>query len=90
MYGTENLRQVFSDENLVQCWLDYEAALARAEAAIGLIPEDAAAEITRVARVENIDFEKMKAGVDLATPMRVIWPTPCFSNSAARAASFSS
>ena len=31
MYGTDELRRVFSDENLLQCWLDAEAALARAQ-----------------------------------------------------------
>ena len=44
MYGTDELRAVFSDEQLVQCWLDYEAALARAEAAVGLVPQEAAAD----------------------------------------------
>ena len=67
MYGTEALRQVFSDQSLVQCWLDYEAALARAEAAAGLVPPEAAIEITRQARVENIDFPAMKRGIDQAT-----------------------
>ena len=47
MYGTDELRAVFSDEQLVQCWLDYEAALARAEAEVGLVPVEAAAEISR-------------------------------------------
>ena len=26
IYGTDELRRVFSDENLLQCWLDIEAA----------------------------------------------------------------
>ncbi|RME85263.1 MAG: adenylosuccinate lyase [Caldilineae bacterium] len=64
MYGTEPLRAVFADANLVQCWLDYEAALARAEAAEGLIPTEAAEEITARARVENIDFAALKEGID--------------------------
>lgn len=63
MYGTDELRTVFSDEHLVQCWLDYEAALARAEAAVGLVPAAAAAEITRQARVENIDFASLRQGI---------------------------
>ena len=67
MYGTAEMRWIFSDENLVQCWLDYESALARAESTIGLVPEEAAVEITRKARVENIDFAAMKAGIDQAT-----------------------
>lgn len=67
MYGTAELRAVFADEQLVQHWLDYEAALARAEAAAGLIPAEAAAEITRKARVEHIDFAALKAAIDRAT-----------------------
>ena len=47
LFGTEELRQVFSDRQQLQCWLDFEAALARAEAAVGLVPPEAAAEITR-------------------------------------------
>ena len=67
MYGSAELRRVFSDEALVQSWLDYEAALARAEAAVGLIPTEAAEEISDKARVEFIDFESLKAGVDQTT-----------------------
>ena len=63
MYGTDELRAVFSDEQVVQCWLDYEAALARAEAAVGLVPLDAADEITRQARVDNIDFQALRQGI---------------------------
>ena len=63
MYGTDELRAVFSDEQLVQCWLDYEAALARAEAAVGLVPLEAAAEISRKARVEHIDFDALRQGI---------------------------
>ena len=40
-----------------QKYLDWEAALARAEAKVGLIPQEAADEIGRVCKVENIDFE---------------------------------
>lgn len=34
--------EVFSDENTIQAMLDVEAALARAEAKTGIIPENAA------------------------------------------------
>jgi len=67
MYGTDELRQVFSDENLLQCWLDVEAALARAEAAVELIPPEAAAEISRQARVELLDVAALKQGIDDTT-----------------------
>ncbi len=67
MYGSDELRQVFTDENMVQCWLDFEAALARAEVPAGLVPQVAADEITSKARVELIDFPRLKQGIDDAT-----------------------
>lgn len=48
-FGTERCRQIFSDENLVQKWLDVEAALAKAEGDLGIIPKEAAAEICKKA-----------------------------------------
>lgn len=53
-FGTEEIRQIFSDRRLIQCWLDVEAALARAEARASVIPEEAAREITEAARVDRI------------------------------------
>ena len=59
LFGSEEIRRVFADEALVQRWLDVEAALARAEARVGLIPQEAAEEISRKARRENIDLERL-------------------------------
>ncbi len=67
LYGTEELRRVFSDEAMVQAWLDAEAALARAQAAVGLIPPAAAVEISGKARVELLDMAAMKQGIDQTT-----------------------
>lgn len=64
LYGSAAMRAVFDDRTLLQKWLDFEAALARAEAALGLIPAAAAAEITRRARAELMDTEAIKRGVD--------------------------
>src|SRR5262249_10507873 len=58
------MRAVFDDHNLLQKWLDFEAALARAEASLGLVPAEAAAEITRNARAELMDKDAIKRGVD--------------------------
>ena len=41
------MRSVFSDENCTQKYLDIEAALARAQAHLGIIPAEAATEIAR-------------------------------------------
>lgn len=64
LYGSEAMRAVFDDHNLLQKWLDYEAALARAEATLGLVPTEAAEEITRKARAELMDKDAIKRGVD--------------------------
>jgi len=47
----------------MQRWLDVEAALALSQAEIGFIPHEAAAEIARAARVENIDLDEVREGV---------------------------
>ncbi|MBL8160957.1 MAG: adenylosuccinate lyase [Anaerolineae bacterium] len=64
LYGSARMRAVFDDLNLLQKWLDYEAALARAESSLGLVPAEAAAEITRQAKAEHIDIDAIKRGVD--------------------------
>ena len=45
VWGTEELRGVFNDDNRVQKWFDYEAALAVSQAELGIIPAAAATEI---------------------------------------------
>ena len=65
IFGSAAMRAVFSDEGLVRRWLQVEAALARAEAKLGVIPEWAAAEISRKAVPENIDLERLRAETEL-------------------------
>ena len=65
MFGTEAMRAVFSDRALVQHYLDVEAALARAQAGLGLIPQKAARAITDAAKVENVDFDLMAAKTEI-------------------------
>ena len=60
IFSTEAMRRVFSDENRVQKYLDFEAALARAQARLGIIPKEAAEEICRHCNVAEIDFAKLK------------------------------
>ena len=50
-------RRIFCDRCRLQRWLDVEAALALAQAEVGLIPEAAAAEIARAARLDRLDLE---------------------------------
>src|ERR1700683_3325328 len=60
IFSTEAMRRVFSDENRVQKYLDFEAALARAQARLGIIPKEAAEEIVRHCDAAEIDFGKLK------------------------------
>lgn len=64
LYGTPEMRAVFDDMHLLQLWLDTEAALAQAEAELGIIPETAASEITRCSRAELLDLPRLKQLID--------------------------
>jgi 3-carboxy-cis,cis-muconate cycloisomerase len=57
LYGTDEIRVLFADRTHLQFMLDVEAALARAEAKLGLVPGTAADSITRAARVENLRLD---------------------------------
>src|ERR1700730_6588726 len=60
IFSTEAMRRVFSDANRVQKYLDFEAALARAQARLGIIPGTAAEEIVRHCHAGEFDFAKLK------------------------------
>ncbi|HLI22092.1 MAG TPA: 3-carboxy-cis,cis-muconate cycloisomerase [Stellaceae bacterium] len=60
IFSTEAMRRVFSDENRVQRYLDIEAALARVQARLGIIPKDAAEEIQRHCDVGEYDIALLK------------------------------
>ena len=60
MFGSADMREVFSDERRTQYYLDIEAALARAQARLGIIPQEACDEILRHCHVDQIDMAKLK------------------------------
>ena len=57
LWGTEETRAIFGEQGRLQGWLDVIAALARAQAAEGVIPANAAAAIGECARAELIDLD---------------------------------
>lgn len=61
IFSSEEMRQVWSDENRTQKYLDIEAALARVQARLGLIPQQAADEIVSHCQLEQIDMDKLRA-----------------------------
>ncbi|HZD12964.1 MAG TPA: hypothetical protein VE177_05535, partial [Candidatus Binatus sp.] len=59
-YGSPEMRLVFEEESKLQKWLDVESAVAKAEAALGLIPKEAADEIARKANTSIVTVERCK------------------------------
>jgi 3-carboxy-cis,cis-muconate cycloisomerase len=53
---TPALAEVFSDESVMRAMVEFEAALARAEASAGIIPKNAAKVITKCAASPKIDL----------------------------------
>jgi len=61
LYGTDEMREIFSDHTHLQYMLDVEAALARAQAKLGLVPRHVAEAVTAAAQVENLHIERIAA-----------------------------
>ena len=58
-FTAEAMKQVFCDHGRVQAMLDVEAALARAQARVGVTPHSALAPITAACRAQFYDFEAL-------------------------------
>jgi 3-carboxy-cis,cis-muconate cycloisomerase len=59
VFSTSEMAQIFDEKARYQRWLDFEAALAKVEAEMGVIPKEAAEEITRKAKLEHLDLENV-------------------------------
>jgi 3-carboxy-cis,cis-muconate cycloisomerase len=67
--ATERLSEIFSDRTVLQAMLDFESALARAEARSGLIPAEAAAAIAEASVADGFDIpELVRNGLRAGTP----------------------
>lgn len=64
MFGTAAMRAVFSDEARLQAWIDTEIALAQAQAELGIIPNGVDVELAKVAKLESLNVQEMKADFD--------------------------
>ena len=60
MFGSAEMRAVFSDENQLRCYVEAEVALAVAQGRLGVIPAEAADAIARLAPSVAIDREILK------------------------------
>jgi 3-carboxy-cis,cis-muconate cycloisomerase len=63
-FGTPAMRAVFSDHALIRRFIEVEVALAKAEAACGVIPEEAAREIAARCSFEALDFDLLRHETD--------------------------
>src|SRR5213593_1907729 len=61
LFTTETMRSIFSDHGRLQAMLDFEAALARAEARAGLVSSASAAAIGAQCRAEFFDIDTLAA-----------------------------
>ncbi len=66
LFRWEEVAKLFRDEACLQAMLDFEAALARAEASAGVIPSSAAAAIAAKCRAELFDQKQLGSGAALA------------------------
>src|SRR3954451_16336668 len=60
IFSTDAMRAVWSDENRTQKYLDIEAALARVQARLEIIPQEAADEIVKNCTIDKIDMAKLR------------------------------
>ncbi|MCK9716411.1 3-carboxy-cis,cis-muconate cycloisomerase [Pseudomonas syringae pv. syringae] len=60
------MREIFSDEGRVQGMLDFEAALARAQARVGLIPPEVVADIELSCDARLFDFDALAIAIGSA------------------------
>ena len=57
LYGTDEIRALFSDRAHLELMLDIEAALARAQSKLGLVPAHVADAIAHAAHIENLRLD---------------------------------
>src|SRR3954452_15350518 len=60
IFATDAMRDVWSDENRTAKYLDIEAALAKVQGELGLIPAEAAEEIISHCRLDQIDLSRLR------------------------------
>lgn len=65
MFGTSAMREIFSDTAYVQRIIDTETALARAQAKVGIIPAEAADDITAKAGLDGLDLERLRTETEI-------------------------
>lgn len=69
LFGTQEIRDVFTDEAYVRRMIETEAALARAQSKVGIIPAEAGEKLTKALNAAKIEYETHNQNVlALSTP----------------------
>ena len=76
-FGGADMRAVFSEESIIKKWLMVDAAIARAEAELGIIPPAAAEEIERKATGDFVEVSRVAElgrikGLDIAAELTAL------------------
>ena len=57
LFGTQEMRDVFSDKSYVKCLVEVEAALARAQSKTGVIPETVGEQLTNALSSVTLEYD---------------------------------
>lgn len=63
MFGTQEMRNIFSEENMVESWIKTEGALAAAQEKLGVIPNGIADKI-KATSIKDFSMKEMKSEFD--------------------------
>lgn len=61
VFGDEEILELFSEDALVEAWLEVERALAAAQSELGVVPVEAAAAIAAEATADKVDLSRLRA-----------------------------
>ena len=61
-----SMKDMFAERNIYQAYLDVEAALARAQAQLGVIPQSAADKISSSAQIDLLDIDAIHEGLRIS------------------------
>jgi 3-carboxy-cis,cis-muconate cycloisomerase len=70
MFNSERMARIFGEQGTTECWVEVEKAIARAQAKLGVMPEDAAQEIEKTISFSKLDLERLHADtLDVGRPI---------------------
>src|SRR5437016_10687740 len=76
-YGRPQMKRIFEEEARLQRLLDVEAALARAESKVGLVPREAAAEITKKATTKLVTVKRVERSEEHTSELQSLTNLVC-------------